>query len=613
MNQNILYRSYKQFKEELHKNPVYRKDHKEFEDISNLSMSSMKYEIIIEKDWILEIESRLEYVSKAIKEERQFIISNGEVIPIEKAKKVSKESVKHLAQHSNLISHYDEDDEDDIKPDKIYMVEKLSDFAVYENRFLYMLLIYLKEFINSRYNKINDLLSYIKNEMELSSINESKKNNFDFKLKLKDERYDNKDYLIDEVSLALFSKIKDLALVVNSLLNTPLMQEVSKSPMIKPPITKTNVLKMNNNFKNAVALYEFISSFEGKGYEVKEIIKNVNNTNIQARSDSTRLDEIACLLTKYYAEDISSKLEDDFLKFQDDKKIKENDENLRRLSLLKERLTKEEIDPYEYISKLEQLNQKLEDEHNKYKSKCEKLAELEDKFSKLDLDVKNYKNENINLQIRVDSQKEELETIKIKHQEELDKLISAHEEEINNLNESHEDELKNLNATHEEEVSRLTNEYESRIEEIKEDCDSLIDSNNKQTEELTQRYEKELEEIEAKIEKSNLEAKSLVDKANLELEEEKEKLNIKLQENEEYLKNTLATKDEQLNLANAKVLAIEAKYNEKTLSDDFTSKEDFEALELQYKAFTMLFKGQWKKTKKKIREEYFWNKKKDKK
>ena len=48
---------------------------------------------IVEEDWIVAIEQGLVFVEKAIKEERQFIYSNGEVVPIEKVKHVSKDSV----------------------------------------------------------------------------------------------------------------------------------------------------------------------------------------------------------------------------------------------------------------------------------------------------------------------------------------------------------------------------------------------------------------------------------------------------------------------------------------------------------------------------------------
>ena len=56
----------------------------------------------IENDWVDAVERGLIYIGRSIDEERQFILSQGEVQPIEKIKRVSKESVEHLARHSNL-------------------------------------------------------------------------------------------------------------------------------------------------------------------------------------------------------------------------------------------------------------------------------------------------------------------------------------------------------------------------------------------------------------------------------------------------------------------------------------------------------------------------------
>ena len=109
----------------------------------------------VDEEWIEAIEKGLVFVEKAIKEERQFIYSNGEVMPIEKIKHVSKDSVQHLAKHSNLITK--EHNGPDLIPDQLYSVEKLNDYAVYENRFLYMLLCYLRDFITIRYEKILEI------------------------------------------------------------------------------------------------------------------------------------------------------------------------------------------------------------------------------------------------------------------------------------------------------------------------------------------------------------------------------------------------------------------------------------------------------------------------
>lgn len=98
---------------------------------------------------------RITFIEKAIAEERQFIRTDGEIVPIEKIKRISRSSVEHLAKHSEYITHTPKDG--NIIPDKLFMSEKLSDYAVYENRFLYLLLDYLEKFISLRLNDIEKI------------------------------------------------------------------------------------------------------------------------------------------------------------------------------------------------------------------------------------------------------------------------------------------------------------------------------------------------------------------------------------------------------------------------------------------------------------------------
>ena len=85
-------------------------------------------------------------------------------------------------------------------------------------------------------------------------MTKSKKRNMEFETHFYEHRKDNPYPIDNKSSASIIKRINDCAEIVNMLLNTPLMTEVSKSPMIKPPIVKTNVLKMNNNFKNALHL-----------------------------------------------------------------------------------------------------------------------------------------------------------------------------------------------------------------------------------------------------------------------------------------------------------------------------------------------------------------------
>ena len=194
----------------------------------------------IETDWIEAIERGIEFIEKAIKEERQFIRSNGEVIPIEKVKRVSKDSVEHLAKHSNLVTREPEEG-DDVVPDQLYTVERLSDYAVYENRFLYMLLCYLRDFIGMRYEKIVEVTNTYSGSMQMNKTVVESNRRLEYQVKLVEEKK-NDEYLKEHNDAQeSIDRILMIYRAVVHFLNTPLMQEVSKAPMLKPPVTRTNV------------------------------------------------------------------------------------------------------------------------------------------------------------------------------------------------------------------------------------------------------------------------------------------------------------------------------------------------------------------------------------
>ena len=64
---------------------------------------------IIKEDWVTAIEEGVPFVEKAIKEERQFIRNDSEVLPIDRIRKISKQSIEDLSKHSNYITHLPED------------------------------------------------------------------------------------------------------------------------------------------------------------------------------------------------------------------------------------------------------------------------------------------------------------------------------------------------------------------------------------------------------------------------------------------------------------------------------------------------------------------------
>lgn len=148
----------------------------------------------------------------------------------------------------------------------------------------------------------------------LSKASESKLRNFNFETNFHEERYDNPYPIFDELSSHLLKRIEDCQQIIVMLLNTNLMIEVAKSPMVKPPIVKTNVLKMNNNFKNALALYNYVVEYDGDGFTSEEVVKDFVPLSDLMADELVELEILTQFLTYKFGNEISETLENAFKK-----------------------------------------------------------------------------------------------------------------------------------------------------------------------------------------------------------------------------------------------------------------------------------------------------------
>lgn len=228
-----------------------------------------RYRCRVESDWVEKIEASLPHFDAAIKEERQFIRQAGEVVPIEKAKRVSKESVEHLARHAELITHLPSEGEK-LVPDKIYTAKNLSDYAIYENRFLYMALRYTKDFIFAKLDAAAQAFCRQKSELSFHKTSAEEKRNLSFSLHFEETATLDEAPQPSAEEQETFDRARALFSTLSLLLETPLMQELAKEPLLSPPITKTNVLRMNVHFKAVLELYEYLCAYEGTGYTVQK-------------------------------------------------------------------------------------------------------------------------------------------------------------------------------------------------------------------------------------------------------------------------------------------------------------------------------------------------------
>lgn len=326
----------------------------------------------IEEDWVSFIETHLPYVERAIKEERQFIRREGETVDIGKAKKVSRDSVEHLARHSEMITHLPEEDEMLI-PDRIYITENTSNYTVYENRFLYLLLTFMSDFVEMRYSKIAELGNTYKADLTTHKRVMMGKRTLELELRFSEQaKTDPYADSKDQVS-AMIERVEAIRVITNMLLMTPLMKEVAKAPMISPPITRTNVLRMDNNFKYAVELYDFLVAYAGDGYTIE--YRNVEQQPFDEPLEN-EIDEMVAVLsylTYKYGNDMTKKLEQRYIAEQIARQEAAEQKRKEKLEELRIRAHESSDSLEEYLLALEEQNRMLERHAEQLRSAAETL------------------------------------------------------------------------------------------------------------------------------------------------------------------------------------------------------------------------------------------------
>lgn len=426
---------------------------------------------IIEEDWVERIYEGLPYIENAIKEERQFIRQQGEVVPIEKAKHISKGSVEHLAKHSELVTR-EPDENDNIIPDKLYVVEKLSDYAVYENRFLYMLLCYLRDFIELRYSKIIELGNSYRADMEMDKDISIGKRYISFKLSFSEEARQDPFDRFDDRSDKLLKKIEEERSLVSAFLMTPLMKSVSATQMIKPPIVRTNALKMNNNFKNALALYEYVAAYTGDGYHIETKSKCFNPF------DETLGDEVAELisLTSFLSYEYGKELYSELLRSY---REEENRLAIERIKELHKRIDESGVGANDYMMALETRNAELENMLIELKNAQLRIAELEDTLSE-SRQKQNELCDEIDALKRESAEKDDrMEEMTELHASELDDVRNQAQNAINEAEAENASRLREKDAECDERIVEFSREADRRMDAIQAQAQNVRDEYSK--------------------------------------------------------------------------------------------------------------------------------------
>lgn len=400
-------------------------------------------EKVIDMDWVIAIEETLPYIQKAIEEQRRFIKQAENVVRIKKAK-------------------------------KILTVEREEGFAIYENRVLLTLIHKALMFVDDKYSKMKDVPNDSYNNITMNRHLELNQQKLDFSVNYVNENHEllAEDLDVEDIeSLSDFDRIRRIRQGLNECLATPLMKEIAKEPQVKPPLTQTNLLKENPNFKKAVELWSFLDTYKKQGFELvgeeyngkmtdenKEDVYLVMEFQHFMMSITTNPALRKMLQEKYEEENALAKEEAD------------RPENVKEMVLeaQTEAVSKEEIEKLtaeitELKQKIAEQKQKIEEQANIIKTQEGKIAALE---NERESHTKQVEQMNADFAEKTRIAEENFANRLSAKQKEFDDAQTAHNEYVTKLNTDNANKIAELNTNHSNEVAQLKSDYENRIDTI---------------------------------------------------------------------------------------------------------------------------------------------------
>lgn len=400
-------------------------------------------EKVIDMDWVIAIEETLPYIQKAIEEQRRFIKQAENVVRIKKAK-------------------------------KILTVEREEGFAIYENRVLLTLIHKALMFVDDKYSKMKDVPNDSYNNITMNRHLELNQQKLDFSVNYVNENHESlaEDLDVEDIeSLSDFDRIRRIRQGLNECLATPLMKEIAKEPQVKPPLTQTNLLKENPNFKKAVELWSFLDTYKKQGFELvgEEYNGKMTDENKEdvylamefqhfMMSITTNSALRKMLQEKYEEENALAKEEADR-----PEKVKEMVLEAQTEAVSKEEIEKLTAEITELKQKIAEQKQKLEEQANIIKTQEGKIAALE---NERESHAKQVEQMNADFAEKTRIAEENFANRLSAKQKEFDDAQTAHNEYVTKLNTDNANKIAELNTNHSNEVAQLKSDYENRIDTI---------------------------------------------------------------------------------------------------------------------------------------------------
>ena len=283
---------------------------------SDINIKSDILKKVSDTSWIDMVEECIPYLDNIIRNPRRFIVQEENIVPIEKAKVVTEESIRHLAQNTNLIQEVHEDGT--VIPLKLLNVYREETIDLYENRFIKSLVDNLYTFVQNKLNE-SDQRSYAKVHNVVTYQGEKKDKNAIYKINLTLESNFDDEVDASKDGHTLEERIEHIRDVIGAFRSSTFIKSLKESSPVRSPIRKTNVILKEPNFMKALELWEYLekNNIKPMTSEINET-KESKDASIKEKYDlSFFIDTDALKESKsevpVYNEAIISKLINDFV------------------------------------------------------------------------------------------------------------------------------------------------------------------------------------------------------------------------------------------------------------------------------------------------------------
>ena len=232
-----------------------------------------------DSSWIEMIEGVIFDLGEIIANPRMTTKVEGNIVPVELARKTGAESVQHLSSHTQYIKEIDE--YGNVIPSKIMTMVSEDDLHTYENRFIATLVRRLVLFIEKRYEVVSEFAE-LRNQEVLMFKNKSIVNGAEVEIETKVKiayKSDDKEAL---KSSAYIDRIKQIRNYVLYFYNSSFMRQLKTERDVRNPILQTNIIRKNPKYHHCYEVYRFIETYDrlGVNYKVDENYSLFNEEEI---------------------------------------------------------------------------------------------------------------------------------------------------------------------------------------------------------------------------------------------------------------------------------------------------------------------------------------------